>query len=800
MELDSRTLDEQRKNEENTKQKYITPIIKERWENNIDNIVMEYYFTDGRVNINGENVSRGDPKKADYLLLYHNNIPLALVEAKGYDHSAMEGYQQVIEYAMILDVPFAYSTNGKELIEEDMITGKNNKTDLSEFPYAKDLWSRYVSEKNLSEDELKLINQPYYTDTTRSNPKRPRYYQRIAINRVIEAIAQGKKRLLLVMATGTGKTFTAFQIVWRLWKARQKKKILYLVDRNALADQTMQKDFKPFVDAGIMTKINNTTIQKDTAYEIYTALYQQLKSNEKDYYKQFDPDFFDLIIVDECHRGSASEDSNWHEILEYFSSATQIGLTATPKETDDVSNIGYFCEETDGKPIYTYSLKQGIDDGFLAPYRVISIELDIDKTGYRPKTGELDLYGQPLENRVYEQKEFDRTIAIDSRRETVAKKISEYMRENDCRYSKTIVFCENIEHADAMVLKLKNLNQDLVAQNPKYIMKITGDDEIGKAELENFTDPNTKYPVIAVTSKLMSTGVDSETCEIIVLDKSIGSMTEFKQTIGRGTRINENYYIDDEKKSKLHFTILDFRKNYKNFEDPNFDGEPVSVFNMNQEDKVPKSIPQRLTSTDNNSEKLNYVRHFEKAFVKGKEVKIEDEVVQYRDENGNLVKENVDSCVKNNILEQFPTVEDFNKKFFEMQEKEEFTNNLLLSKEYIRKIINEIGYNIDNYDLIRFIGYRIPPISKEERLKKIFESEIFKNLEGKKKDVIETILKEYSIQSFSNLKKTQTFNLPILQNMGYTAIRIKNEIFNGDISKYFELMNKFEKLLYEEEI
>ena len=372
------------------------------------------------------------------------------------------------------------------------------------------------------------------------------------------------------------------------------------------------------------------------------------------------------------------------------------------------------------------------------------------------------------------------------------------MKENNCRYSKTIVFCENIEHADAMVLKLKNLNQDLVAENPKYIMKITGDDDIGKAELENFTDPNTKYPVIAVTSKLMSTGVDSETCEIIVLDKSIGSMTEFKQTIGRGTRINEKYYIDNEKKSKLHFTILDFRKNYKNFEDPNFDGEPVSVMNMNQGDKVPKSIPQYLTDKEEDKNS-NYTRHFEKAFVKGHEVKIEDEIVQYRDENGNLVKENVDSCVKNNILEQFPTLKEFIEEFMRVENKEDFTNELLLSKEYIKKIQNEIGYDIDNFDLVKFIGYKIPPISKQERLEKIYKSQVYIEMEEKKKNIITTILNEYLKQPFCNLKKAQTFNLPILQNMGYTAIKIKDEIFNGNLTEYFELMNKLENMLYEEE-
>ena len=784
-------LQEQLKNEENTKRIYITPIIEERWGKNTDNIVMEYYFTAGRVNINGDKIARGEQKKADYMLLYHNNIPLALVEAKGLDHSAMEGYQQVIDYAIILDIPFAYSTNGVDLIEQDMITGQNNSNmKMGDFPYPEDLWSRYTKEKELTDDEIKLISQPYYIDTSKANPKKPRYYQRIAINKVIEAIAQSKTRLLLVMATGTGKTFTAFQIVWRLWKSKTKKKILYLVDRNALADQTMQKDFKPFVDAGVMLKMKSETIKKDTAYEVYTALYQQLKSKDKDYYKELPSDFFDLIIVDECHRGSASEDSTWHEILEYFSSATQIGLTATPKETEDVSNIGYFCSETDGKPIYTYSLKQGIEDGFLAPYRVISVELDIDEKGYIPKPGELDIHGKPLENRVYEQKEFDRTIAIDSRRETVAKRITDYMKDNDCRYAKTIVFCENIEHADAMVLKLKNLNSDLVAENPKYIMKITGDDEIGKAELENFTDPNTKYPVIAVTSKLMSTGVDSETCEIIVLDKTIGSMTEFKQTIGRGTRINENFTIGDEKKSKLHFTILDFRKNYKKFEDPEFDGEPVAVANVNDTEKFPKGSPQGFNTGGGGT-----TRHFEKAFVKGQAVNIEDEVVQYRDENGNLVKENIDSCVRNNILNQYPTYEMFYAAFMAENDKNRFLDELLLSKEYVKKMQEQIGYHIDKFDIAAFVGYKIPPISKEERLGKIKIDYIIQDLNSEKKTIIEAILNEYKTQDFSELLEKKIFKLPVLQNMGYTPLTI-NKVFGGRFEAYVELMKKIEINLY----
>lgn len=794
MEFEGKDLEEQLKNEENTKRKYITPIIEERWRNNSENIIMEYYFTKGRVNINGEQVYRGEPKKADYLLLYHNNIPLALVEAKGIEHSAMEGYQQVIEYANILDIPFAYATNGKDLIEQDMISGNNKIMNINDFPYAEELWNRYIQEKELTEEEINIINQPYYENTTRDNPKKPRYYQRIAINRVIEAIAQGKNRLLLVMATGTGKTFTAFQIVWRLWKSKTKKKILYLVDRNVLADQTMQKDFKPFVEAGVMVKIKSDRIKKDTAYEIYTALYQQLKSSEKDFYKELPPDFFDMIIVDECHRGSASEDSNWHEILEYFSSATQLGLTATPKETEDVSNIGYFCAETDGKPLYTYSLKQGIEDGFLAPYRVISIELDIDKNGYKPSIDEKDIYGQSLENRVYEQKEFDRTIAIDSRREIVAKRITEYMKENNCRYAKTIVFCENIEHVDAMVLKLKNLNSDLVAENPKYIMKITGDDEIGKAELENFTDPNTKYPVIAVTSKLMSTGVDSETCEIIVLDKTIGSMTEFKQTIGRGTRINENFVIDDEKKSKLHFTILDFRKNYTKFEDPEFDGDAVAVMNIDEKDKFPKGISQNLTNQTKREK-----RHFEKAYIKGKEVKIENEIVQYRDENGQLVRENIDNCVKNNILDQYPKFNDFYLSFMKASDKDEFTRTLLLSAEFINKMKLQLGYNIDKFDVISLLGYKIPPLSKEERLEKVYKSKVYNNLEENKKEIIRAILNEYIKQDYSQLLKPQIFNLPVIQDMGYTALKVKKEIFDDDLDNYIRIMKQIEIELYKEE-
>lgn len=778
----------QQSNEENTKAKYITPIIQERWGGSVDNIVMEYCFTDGRVNLDGNKVVRGEKKKADYLLLFKENIPLAVVEAKGIDHSAMEGYQQVIDYANILDVPFAYTTNGIDLIEEDMITGMNNKDlKLKDFPYVDELWSRYIKEKKLTQDELKLINQPYYVDTIK--PKKPRYYQRIAINKVINAIAQGKNRLLLVMATGTGKTFTAFQIIWMLWKSKTKRKILYLVDRNVLADQTMEKDFAPFVEAGVMVKMKNTTIRQDTAYEVYTALYQQLKSKDKDYYKALPPDFFDMIIIDECHRGSADVDSNWHEILQYFNSATQLGLTATPKETEDISNINYFCLETDNKPIYTYSLKQGIEDGFLAPYRVISVELNIDRDGYIPPKGKLDIKGQPVEARVYNQKDFDRTIVVEERRDIVAERITDYMKSNDSRYSKTIIFCENIEHVDAMVLRLRKLNADLVAENPKYIMKITGDEEIGKAELKNFIDPNSKYPVIAVTSKLLSTGVDSETCELIVLDKSIGSMTEFKQTIGRGTRIKERFIIDEEEKNKLHFTILDFRANYHQFEDKEFDGEPTSILKVKEKGEFPKENFQKGSNKDKK-------KPSKKVIINGVEVMIKEEEVRYTDENGDLVKVNLDSCVKNNILTQYPTYNEFYQAFKQVDEKECFFRELLIDEQYIRKIKKDMGYNIDKFDIVCLLGYKMPPKSKEERLQKIYDSKILDTLEVEKKEIVEIILNQYKIDDFYKLKDIAVFNLPVFKEKGYSPIKILRNVFNGKKENYIDFMNQLEELLY----
>ena len=551
--------------EEDIKLKYITPALqKSDWDVQTQ-IRCEYYYTAGKINVRENVSSRGKGKKVDYVLSYKSNIPLAIVEAKDNNVTVSHGIQQAIGYAGDLDIPFAYSSNGTGFYEHDMITGLEKEISIDEFPTPEELWYRYVNEKELTEEQLKIITEPYYF---MSAYKTPRYYQRIAINKTIEAIAKGQKRILLVMATGTGKTFTAFQIIHRLHKSGAKKKILYLADRNVLIDQTMQNDFKPFQK--VMTKIENRNM--DSSYEIYMSLYHQLRSSEEEIYKQFKPDFFDLIIVDECHRSSARDDSNWHEILTYFDSATQIGMTATPKETNDISNINYF-----GEPIYTYSLKDGIEDGFLAPYKVIKVGLDKDLEGYRPEKGKLDEDGYEVEDKEYTVHDFDRTIVIDERTKAVAKRITEYLKATD-RYARTIVFCVDTEHALRMRNALAMENSDLVKVNPNYVVRITSNDEVGRNKLEDFIDANTTYPVIATTSKLLSTGVDTKTVKLIVLDEDIQSMTEFKQIIGRGTRLLPN-------KGKEYFTIMDFRNNSEKFADPDFNGPAEMVLDVNGKGK-----------------------------------------------------------------------------------------------------------------------------------------------------------------------------------------------------------------------
>ena len=816
-------------NEAMTKKNFIEPILHDKWD--WGKIIKEYKITDGAITVDANGKThREKPKFADYLLLFTNNIPLAVVEAKNSKRDAEEGFQQVMNYAKKLDVPYAYSTNGDDLIEFDIKSGQSKTMKLGEFPEMNELWNRYCRANDLDDKIVEVYTEPYYIT---SSGKIPRYYQRNAINRVILQIMKGKKRILLVMATGTGKTFTAFQIIHRFWKTKQFKKILFLADRNILVDQTMKKDFKPFMNA--MVKIDNKHITHSR--DIYLGLYQQLVTADHDYYKQFPANFFDLIVIDECHRGSASSDSNWHDVLEYFNSAVQIGMTATPKdggiesalnnvkelkelyknaqnenryndavkigkdltEAEDVlkkaesqSNLKYF-----GNPVYTYSLKQGIEDGFLAPYKVVSVELNIDKLGWTPPEGMLDKDGQPVIHRTYYQDDFDRYIEVEERQKLVAKRISDFLKANEMRYAKTIVFCESIHHCRKMVQFLINENSDLFTEDSRYIVQITGDEDLGKAQLDNFIDPSSKYPVIAVTSKLMSTGVDSETCELIVLDRKIGSMTEFKQIVGRGTRIKEDYNCDSEKRSKMFFTILDFRKNYLKFNDPEFDGEPVEVVNVGEDDEMPTNI-----GIGNRTEKkeINNTHHKDNKIqkVNGVMVKIVNEDVMYRDEHGNLVSEDLSSCTKNNIINHYLTFDEFKTAWFNSTDKSKLASELLIEDKWAKKYKEQFGYPIDEYDIIANLGYDIdPPKSKSSRVNSNAVKTFLSNYSIEIQRIADFLLSAYTNTSFKNLYYIkEIFNMEEISELGYTPMSAIKEF--GDKEKYFEFLHKLENILYQD--
>ena len=573
--------------------KFITPALRKAGWDEMTQIREEVHFTKGRIIVRGKLVSRGKGKRADYVLYYKPNLPIALIEAKDNNHAVGDGMQQALDYADTLNIPFVFSSNGDGFLFHDrtVATAKEATLALESFPPPSDLWARYRAWKGLTAESEEIVLQDYFDD---GSGKAPRYYQVNAINAAVEAIAKGRDRVLLVMATGTGKTYTAFQIIWRLWKAGRKKRILFLADRNVLVDQTMVNDFRPFGPAMAKLSTHARTIERadgssedlsaainkkrriDTAYEIYLSLYQAITGPEEHQkiFREFSPGFFDLIVIDECHRGSAAEDSAWREILEYFSTATQIGLTATPKETRYVSNIHYF-----GEPVYSYSLKQGILDGFLAPYKVVKVHIDRDVEGYRPEQGQLDRDGNQVEDRIYNLKDFDRTLVLDERTKLVARKVSQYLKESGNRFQKTIVFCVDQEHAARMRQALINQNSDLVDRNHRYVMRITGSDAQGQAQLGNFIDPESKHPVLVTTSRLLSTGVDVQTCRLIVLDREVGSMTEFKQILGRGTRVHEDT-------RKLYFTLMDFRGATNHFADPEFDGEPVQIYEPGEDDSL----------------------------------------------------------------------------------------------------------------------------------------------------------------------------------------------------------------------
>ena len=693
--------------------KFITPAIIGpggiKWDV-MTQILEERFFTKGRVIVRGKSVTRGEAKKADYILFYKPNIPLAVIEAKDNNHSVGAGMQQALDYAEILDAPFAYSSNGDAFLEHDRTASGGTverEIALDQFPTPEELWSRFRQSKGYTTEQELVATQDYYSD---GSGKLPRYYQLVAINRTVDAIARGEKRLLLVMATGTGKTYTAFQIIWRLWKSGAKKRILFLVDRNILADQTKTNDFKPFGQA--MTKITNRTADK--AFEIYLSLYQAVTGNaeEQNIYKQFSPDFFDLIVVDECHRGSAADDASWKEILTYFSSATQIGLTATPKETKEVSNIEYF-----GEPIYTYSLKQGISDGFLAPYKVVRVGLDRDLEGWRPEKGKTDKYGQEIEDREYNALDYDRNLILEKRTALVAAKITEFLKATD-RYSKTIVFCENIDHAERMRSALVNANADLASANKRYVMRITGDNDEGKAQLDNFIDPESTYPVIATTSQLMSTGVDAQTCQLIVLDKRIGSMTEFKQIIGRGTRINEDY-------GKLFFTIMDFKRATALFADPDFDGEPVQIYEPGPDDvpvppdddpSVPAvnedpGDPYGDPGTDQTlgDPLLPGGQKPKRYVVADVNVTVVAERVQYLDADGKLITESLKDYTRKTVRSAYTSLNAFLNVWNDSERKQAVLDELAAHGVFIDELADLIGKGYDAFDLVCHVAFDRPP-------------------------------------------------------------------------------------------
>jgi type I restriction enzyme, R subunit len=781
--------------EADVKTKLITPAIKKSgWDIN-SQMREEVTFTAGRIIVRGKMTARGKTKRADYILYYKPNIPLAIVEAKDDTHTIGSGMQQALEYSEMLDIPFIFSSNGKGFLFHDKSgTSEKLETELSidEFPSSEELWQKYKSMKGLSDTGADIVAQDYFDDGSGTTP---RYYQSIAINRTIEAITRGQNKIILVMATGTGKTYTAFQIIWRLWKAKKKKRILFLADRNILVDQTKQQDFAPFGDK--MTKIQNRTVDK--SYEIYLSLYQAVTGTEEsqNIYKQYSPDFFDLIVIDECHRGSASEASAWRQILDYFSSATHIGLTATPKETNDVSNIGYF-----GDPVYSYSLKQGISDGFLAPYKVIRIDFDKDLEGYRPEKGKTDKYGNLIEDRIYNTKDFDRNLVLEKRTEEVAKKVTEFLKETS-PYDKTIIFCEDIDHAERMRQAIANANPERMEESHRYVMRITGDNPEGKAELDNFINPESRYPVIATTSKLMTTGVDAKTCKLIVLDQRIQSMTEFKQIIGRGTRVNEEH-------GKKYFTIMDFKKATELFADPDFDGDPVQVFEPTDNESVAPEDESTTDGTididgeevpvtditwdddDDNDDPKKY-------YINDVEVDVLSKRVQYLDADGNLITESLEDYSRKGITKEYKTLDEFLRRWNEVDKKTAIIKELEeqgVPIEALREIVTN-GDAYGAFDLICHVAYGQPPLTRKERADNVKKRNYFTKYEDKARAVLEALLDKYADEGLTTLEDNKILTMHPFPDIG-TPIEIIKNVFGGK-AKYGSAIFDLEAEIFKQE-
>jgi len=762
---------------------FITPAIKAAGWDQMKQIRREVTLTPGPVVVRGNMSSRNKKKRkfADYVLQWEAGVPVAIVEAKENSKSVSHGMQQGLGYAGILQVPSAFSSNGDAFASHNKVPAADEDIEcefpLDAFPSPDVLWKRYKQYRNIEDDEEALVLQPYYID---AYGKAPRYYQSEAINRSIEAIAKGQKRLLLVMATGTGKTYTTFQIIWRLWKAQKAKRTLFLVDRNILADQTLVNDFKPF--GSVMTKIKNRTI--DPAYEIYLGLYQGLTGpDEADkIFKSVSRDFFDLIVIDECHRGSASEDSAWREILDYFDGAIQIGLTATPKETKYTSNITYF-----GEPVYSYTLKQGIEDGFLAPYKVVRYHLDRDLEGWTPPAGMTDDLGIDIPQRQYNQADMDRILVLNKRTKLVAKCVMELLNATD-PFSKTIIFCDDIDHAERMRVAIINAAGKLALDNPKYVMRITGDSVEGKAELDNFIDPECKFPVIATTSELLTTGVDAKTCKLIVLDKNIKSMTSFKQIVGRGTRIEEEH-------DKYYFTVMDFKNATKLFSDDDFDGKPVVIYEPgDDDDPVPPDPDPDPDGGEADEDKGDY--NSKKLRVSGVDVKILSKHVEYRGEDGQMVTESYREYSRKNIRKEFASLDEFVTKWNTTKKKQAIVKELEDYGIELDKLAQEVGKDYGDFDLICHIAYDQPPLTRKERADKVKKRNYFTKYGAEARAVLEALLEKYADEGVLTIESPKVLKLNPFDKMG-TPVEIINNVFGGK-ANYESALQEMERELFDQ--
>ncbi len=802
--------------------KFIIPAVKKAGWDEMSQIREEVSFTKGRIIVRGKLVSRGKPKRADCILYYKPNIPIGVIEAKDNNHSVGDGMQKALDYAATLDIPFVFSSNGDGFVFHDRTgTYPQKECDLSleAFPRPEELWAKYCAWKGLTPDAQKIVLQDYFDD---ASGKAPRYYQCNAINAAIEAIAKGQDRILLVMATGTGKTYTAFQIIWRLWKAGRKKRILFLADRNVLVDQTIVNDFRPF--GRVMAKLStgSKTIERDdgsavtinlaldkkrrvdTAYEVYLALYQAITGPEdrQKLFREFSPGFFDLIVVDECHRGSAAEDAAWHEILTHFSDATQIGMTATPKETKYVSNIHYF-----GEPVYFYSLEQGIQDGFLAPYKVIKVHIDRDVEGYRPEKGKIDREGNLVEDRIYNRTDFDRTLVIDDRTKLVAKKVTEFLKESGDRFQKAIIFCVDTEHAGRMRQALVNENADLFEQNERYIVRMVGGDDVGCAEIGNFIDPESKYPVLVTTSRLLSTGVDVQTCRLIVLDRNVGSMTEFKQIVGRGTRVHEDT-------KKFYFTLIDFRGATSHFADPDFDGEPVQIYNPGEGD--PMSPPDEAPPSGGNEGSPPYIEDEEtivdgplpditippdgpgprkKIFVDGVGAAIIAERVEYLDENGKLITESLRDFTKKALRRRFASLDDFLHRWGEAERKQAIVDELAEEGLPLDPLSEEVGKDLDPFDLICHVAFDRPPLTRRERADNVRKRDVFTKYGTQARAVLDALLAKYQDDGVLNLDDPRILQIAPFDTMG-TPLQLIKQF--GTRTDFENAVHELQAALYQE--